>query len=180
MRAHPTSGVMEGMNARKGSLWLAVAAAMLVPSKAKARGRGDASSAAPPRDDTPERQTRRRGGERTPQTLRPIASPCGRHVAEVIGGAVYVDGRRVRTKEGNAFIVAPPTWRRDGHAVAWIERSAGEARLVVLPEVTERFQPLPWTLPAVSSDDRVFWASARQIVVGPALLAPRARASWTE
>src|SRR6187455_76569 len=98
------------MKARKRTLWLAVAAAMLVPVKAKARSRTIA--AGPPRDDTPNRQGRRRG-ERTPQILRPIASPCGRHVAEVIGGAVFVDGRRVRrAADGNAFVLAPPTWRR--------------------------------------------------------------------
>jgi len=109
------------MKTRKGSVWLAVAAAMLLPTKAKARGRAEASSH---RDDTVQKQSRRRT-ERGPQTVRPVASPDGRHVAEVIGGAVYVDGRRVRTSEGNAFVLAPPIWRRDGRAVAWIERSNG-------------------------------------------------------
>ena len=179
MREWPASGVMDGMHARKGSLWLAVAAAMLVPSKAKARGRGDAASAAPTRDDTPERQTRRRG-ERTPQTLRPIASPCGRHVAEVIGGAVYVDGKRVRTADGNVFVLAPPIWRRDGRAVAWIERSNGEARVVVIDGVGDRVAPLPLALPAVAADDRVFWAGQQRIHIGPALLAPRAVATWND
>src|SRR6185503_14240440 len=104
------------MKTRKGSLWLAVAAAMLLPSKAKARGRADTSVH---RDDSVQKQSRRRT-ERGPQTLRPVASPDGRHVAEVIGGAVYVDGKRVRTADGNVFVLAPPIWRRDGRAVAWI------------------------------------------------------------
>jgi hypothetical protein len=165
------------MKARKRTLWLAVAAAMLVPMKAKARGRTVA--AGPPHDDTPNRQGRRRG-ERTPQILRPIASPCGRHVAEVIGGAVFIDGRRVRSAQGQAFVVAPPTWRRDGRAVAWLERSAGEARLVVVPALDESREAMPWSLPAVSTDDRVFWAGPRRVVVGPEVLSPRAIASWPE
>jgi len=164
------------MKTRKGSVWLAVAAAMLLPPKAKARGRAEASSH---RDDTVQKQSRRRT-ERGPQTVRPVASPDGRHVAEVIGGAVYVDGRRVRTSEGNAFVLAPPIWRRDGRAVAWIERSNGQARVVVIDGVDNRVAPLPLTLPAVASDDRVFWAGQQRIHIGPALLAPRAVATWNE
>src|SRR5262252_6901679 len=166
------------MKARKRTLWLAVAAAMLVPVKAKARGR-TSLGAGPPRDDTPNRQGRRRG-DRAPQILRPIASPCGRHVAEVIGGAVYVDGRRVRTSDGNVFVLAPPIWRRDGRAVAWIERSNGEARVVVIDGVDDRAAPLPLTLPAVAADDRVFWAGPQRIHIGPALLTPRAVATWDD
>jgi len=164
------------MKTRRGSVWLAVAAAMLLPPKAKARGRAEASSH---RDDTVQKQSRRRT-ERGPQTVRPVASPDGRHVAEVIGGAVYVDGRRVRTSEGNAFVLAPPIWRRDGRAVAWIERSNGQARVVVIDGVDNRVAPLPLTLPAVASDDRVFWAGQQRIHIGPALLAPRAVATWNE
>jgi len=165
------------MTTRKGSLWLAVAAALLVPAKAKARGRADATAH---RDDPVQKQSRRRG-ERTPQTLRPVASPCGRHVAEVIGGAVYLDGRRVRTSEGSVFVLAPPIWRRDGRAVAWIERSHGEARVVVIDGVDDRgVAPLPLALPDVASDDRVFWAGPQRIHIGPALLNPRAVATWNE
>jgi hypothetical protein len=164
------------MKTRTGSIWLAVAAAMLLPAKAKARDRAEVS---PHRDDPVQKQPRRRG-ERVPQTLRPVASPDGRHVAEVIGGAVYVDGRRVRTSEGNAFVLAPPIWRRDGRAVAWIERSGGEARVVVIDGVDNRLAPLPLTLPAVASDDRVFWAGQQRIHIGPALLTPRAVATWDE
>jgi hypothetical protein len=148
---------------------------MLLPAKAKARGRAEASH----RDDTVQKQSRRRT-ERGPQAVRPVASPDGRHVAEVIGGAVYVDGRRVRASEGNAFVLAPPIWRRDGRAVAWIERSNGLARVVVIDGVDDRAAPLPLTLPAVASDDRVFWAGQQRIHIGPALLAPRAVATWND
>jgi hypothetical protein len=164
------------MNTRKGSLWLAVAAAVLLPTKAKARGRNEASAH---RDDPPQRQARRRA-DRAPQTLRPVASPCGRHVAEVIGGAVYIDGRRVRTSDGSVFVLAAPIWRRDGRAVAWLERSRGEARVVVVDGVDDRVAPLPLALPAVAADDRVFWAGPQRIVIGPALLAPRAVATWEQ
>jgi len=164
------------MKTRKGSIWLAVAAAMLLPAKARARGRAEASAH---RDDPVQKQSRRRT-ERAPQSLRPVASPDGRHVAEVIGGAVYVDGRRVRTGDGNVYVTAPPIWRRDGRAVAWIERSSGEARVVVIDGVDSRVAPLPLTLPGVAADDRVFWAGQQRIHIGPALLTPRAVATWNE
>jgi hypothetical protein len=159
---------------RKRTLWFAVAAAMLTPS-GKATAKGNSTPVAS-RDDPPQRQGRRRA-ERAPQVLRPVASPCGRHVAEVIGGGVFIDGRRVRATEGHVYVLAPPTWRRDGRAVAWLERSQGDARLVVMP-MDEAADPIPWTLPAVSTDDRVFWAGPRRVVVGPAMLAPRAVATW--
>jgi len=164
------------MKTRKGSIWLAVAAAMLLPTKAKARGRADTSVH---RDDSVQKQSRRRT-ERGPQTLRPVASPDDRHVAEVIGDTVYVDGKRVRVSDGNVYVLAPPIWRRDGRAVAWIERSNGEARVVVIDGVGDRVAPLPLALPAVAADDRVFWAGQQRIHIGPALLAPRAVATWNE
>lgn len=153
-----------------------MAAAVFLPARAKARGRADAAAH---RDDAVQKQSRRRA-ERGPQTLRPVASPCGRHVAEVIGGAVYVDGKRIRTSDGNVFVLAPPIWRGDGRAVAWIERSNGQARVVVIDGVGDRVAPLPLALPAVAADDRVFWAGPQRLVIGPALLAPRAVATWDE
>jgi hypothetical protein len=166
------------MKGRKGTLWLAVAAAMLVPARARARGTPGASAAGG--DGPPQRQGRRRSA-RPPQALSPVVSPCGRHVVEVVGGAVLIDGRRVRPPSADSvFLVAPPTWRRDGSALAWIERSRGESRLVVVPDLDAGHETLPWTLPAVSTDDRVFWAGPQRVVVGPAVLAPRAIATWTE
>jgi hypothetical protein len=164
------------MKSHKGTLWLAVAAAMLVPSKARARS---GTGASPSRDRPSQRQARRQAARR-PQALAPVASPCGRHVVEVVAGSVLIDGRRVRSSEDSVFLVAPPTWRRDGSALAWIERSRGEARLVVVPDLDAGPETLPWTLPAVSSDDRVFWAGPQRVVVGPAVLAPRAIATWTD
>lgn len=159
------------------TLWLAVAAALLTPSKARGHGRASARSAGG--DGPPQRQGRRQSARR-PQTLAPVVSPCGRHVVEVSGGAVLIDGRRVRAAGDDVFVVAPPTWRRDGSAVAWIERSGGQARLVVVPDLDAGPDSLPWTLPAVSTDDRVFWAGDRRVVVGPAVLSPRAVATWSE
>jgi hypothetical protein len=164
------------MKGHKGTLWLAVAAAMLVPSRARARGQTGATA---PRERPPQRQGRRQAA-RPPQTLAKVTSPCGRHVVEVVGGAVLIDGRRVRPSEDSVFVVAPPTWRRDGSALAWIERSRGESRLVVVPDLDAGRDTLPWTLPVVSSDDRVFWAGPQRVVVGPAVLAPRAIATWTD
>ncbi|HEX3904617.1 MAG TPA: hypothetical protein VH853_17405 [Polyangia bacterium] len=164
------------MKRHNGTLWLAVAAALLSPSKARAQAKGTARAAA---GGPPQRQGRRQVTRR-PQALAPVVSPCGRHVVEVTGGAVLIDGRRVHSADDNVFVVAPPTWRRDGSALAWIERSRGEARLVVVPDLDGAPDPLPWTLPAVSTDDRVFWAGQRRVVVGPAVLSPRAIATWSE
>lgn len=165
------------MKRYRSTLWLAVAAALLSPSKARAQTKTAARAGAG--DGPPQRQGRRQSARR-PQALAPVVSPCGRHVVEVARGAVLIDGRRVRSGEGDVFVIAPPTWRQDGSALAWIERSRGEARLVVVPDLDAGPDPLPWTLPAVSTDDRVFWAGPRRVVVGPAVLAPRAVATWSE
>ena len=163
----------------KGTLWLAVAATLLAPSRVRAHHgkamRTDDSAGAGP----PQRQGRRQGTRR-PQALPPVTSPCGRHVVEVAGGAVLIDGRRVHAAQDNVFVTAAPTWRQDGSALAWIERSGGQARLVVVPDLETGRETLPWALPAASTDDRVFWAGPRRVVVGPALLAPRAIATWSD
>ena len=165
------------MKHTKGTLWLAVAATLMVPSRSRAApGRISARAAT---EGPPQRQGRRRAA-RQPQALAPVPSPCGRHVVEVSRGVVLVDGRRVRASGDDVFVTAPPAWRSDGGALAWIERSRGEARLLVLPDLDAGPEALPWTLPAVSADDRVFWAGPREVVVGPALLAPRAIATWSE
>ena len=119
------------MKQYKGTLWLAVAAALLSPSKARAQGKATARAAS---GGPPQRQGRRQITRR-PQALAPMVSPCGRHVVEVAGGKVLIDGRRVRSADDDVFVIAPPTWRGDGSALAWIERSRGEARLVVVPDL---------------------------------------------
>jgi hypothetical protein len=109
-----------------------------------------------------------------------LRSPGGRHLVEVEGGAVYVDGRRVRAAAGRAQVVVAPTWRADGDGLAWIERDAGETRLVVLAPLSRDPEPMSWTLPRELEQERIHWAGATRIVVGPALMAPRAVASWSE
>jgi hypothetical protein len=131
-------------------------------------------------DDTVQKQSRRRT-ERGPQTVRPVASPDGRHVAEVIGGAVYVDGRRVRTSEGNAFVLAAADLaaRRTCRRLDRTQQRSGArgrastAWTTVSRRCRSRCRP-------VASDDRVFWAGQQRIHIGPALLAPRAVATWNE
>jgi hypothetical protein len=162
------------MTGPKRFLWLALATAMLAPSKGKARGRRYAALPSPPRQD----QSRRLQA-RLPQTMPPAVSPGGRHVVHVSGGAVFVDGRRVHPTSGSVYLIAAPIWRGDGRALAWLERSDGQVRLVVLPEISPAAEPLPWVLPALPRGDQLFWAGPQRIVVGPALLAPRAVASWT-
>jgi hypothetical protein len=166
------------MGATNKTLWLAVAAAMVIPNKARARTLSPKAAA---RVDSVQRQGRRHAS-RGPQTLPRVVSPCGGHVAEVIKGAVFVDGRRIHTSTGSVYLVAPPTWRRDGRALAWVERNEGSlsTQLIVIPSVGGEPEPMPWTLPSVSRDDQIFWAGPRRVVVGPALLVPRAVATWTE
>jgi hypothetical protein len=105
---------------------------------------------------------------------------CGRHTWEVSRGAVLVDGRRVDTDGAAVKILAAPSCRADGTALAWIERRGADTRLVVLPEMDRRAAPLPWPLPFAITTEQVFWASRTRVVVGPSMLAPRAVASWTE
>jgi len=166
------------MGATNKTLWLAVAAAMVIPNKARARAVSTRSAAGP---GTSQRQGRRHAA-REPQSLPRVVSPCGDHVVEVIAGAVFVDGRRIHTSTGSVYVVAPPTWRRDGRALAWVERNEGSlsAQLIVMPSVGGDAEPMPWTLPTISIDDQIFWAGPRRVVVGPALLVPRAVATWTE
>jgi hypothetical protein len=166
------------MGATNKTLWLAVAAAMVIPNKARARTFSTRSATGA---DPTQRQARRRA-PRGLQTLARVVSPCGGHTVEVIKGAVFVDGRRIHTSTGSVYLLAPPTWRRDGRALAWVERHEGSvsAELIVLPSMGGEPEPMPWTLPSVSSDDQIFWAGPRRVVVGPALLVPRAVATWTE
>src|SRR5262249_17533811 len=99
---------------------------------------------------------------------------------EVSRGAVFLDGRRVHPARGSVYLLAPPTWRADGRALAWIERGEAGTRLVVLPDVDAAAEALPWSLPVVSRADQIFSAAPARVGVGPALLTPRAVASWTE
>jgi hypothetical protein len=166
------------MDGKKRLMWLALATFMLAPDKARARVRAYTGSGPVP---PPQKQSRRRTERgRLAQSLPAQSSPCGRHVVRVSAGAVFVDGRRVHPGDGSVYVLTRPTWRRDGRALAWLERHEGETRLVVLPQVDTGATPLPWTLPTLTARDHVFWAGPNRVVVGPDLLAPRAVASWSE
>lgn len=159
-------------------LWVALATGMIVvPSRAKARVR----TATSPEPERPQaRQGRRLVPNRTAQTMAQSTSPCGRHQVRVERGLVFVDGRAVRPRDGAVYVVAAPTWRSDGGAVAWVERGAGETRLVVLPDLRPGTDALTWELPTWPSGDRVSWAGHKKVVVGPQMLQPRAVASWSD
>jgi len=164
------------MTGPKRFLWLALATAMLTPASAKAKGKGRRYAVAPPE---PRQGQARRAQARVLQDLPPSTSPGGRHVVQVSRGAVFVDGRRVHPARGDVYLLTAPQWRKDGRALAWLERCQGQVRLVVLPELGPEAEPMPWVLPALPSGDQLFWAGHNRIVVGPALLAPRAVASWS-
>jgi hypothetical protein len=153
---------------------LVLALGMVAPEKARARMRPDGDE--PPHQPPPERQGRRRL-HRTGLLQYPARrSPCGRHLVEIDGGAVFIDGRRVHPALGSVEVLSEPAWRSDGNALAWLERGAGETRLVVLPEIAG--EPLAWPLPRALGRERLHWAGPTKIVVGPAELAPLAVASW--
>jgi hypothetical protein len=153
---------------------LVLALGMVGPDKeADARVRGDGND--PPR--TPERQQRRRAAHRTGLLQYPARpSPCRRHLVEIDGGAVFIDGRRVHPRTGSVDVLSEPAWRADGLALAWLERHSGETRLVVLPDLVA--EPLAWPLPRALGRERIHWAGPTKIVVGPEELQPRAIASW--
>jgi len=157
---------------------LVLALGLLSPSRGRARAfvpqRPD-----PLRSPPPEKQSRRRS-ERAPAAFGRLRSPCGRHTVTIDGGAVFVDGRRVHPAAGTVEVLRPPTWRRDGGALAWLERGGGETRLVVLPELARSAQPLAWTLPHALGHERVYWAGPSRVVVGPEELQPHAVASWVD
>jgi hypothetical protein len=154
---------------------LVLALGMVAPNKARARARSDGSP--PPPEPPPERQPRRRVAHRTGLLqYPPRRSPCGRHLVEIDGGAVFVDGRRIHPALGSVEVLSDPAWRSDGNAVAWLERASGETRLVVLPDISG--EPLAWPLPRALGRERLHWAGTTRIVVGPEELAPLAIASW--
>jgi hypothetical protein len=161
-------------------LSLALALGLVSPSKSSARARTD-DAHEPPRTPPPEKQSRRTAARRT-GLLQFAAqrSPCGRHIVEVESGAVFVDGRRIHPSVGAVQVLHAPSWRADGDALAWLERRAGETRLVVLPELAHPADTIVWPLPKALAQDQVHWAGANKIVVGPEMLQPRAVASWSE
>jgi hypothetical protein len=154
---------------------LVLALGMIAPDKARARPRPDGTP--PPPEPPPERQPRRRAAHRTGLLqYPPRRSPCGRHLVEIDGGAVFVDGRRVHPALGSVEVLSEPAWRNDGNAVAWLERASGETRLVVLPEIAG--EPMAWPLPRALGRERLHWVGDSRIVVGPEELSPLAIASW--
>jgi hypothetical protein len=159
-------------------LSLVLALGMAVPTKARARATAPVTP--PGREPPPLKQSRRQAARTGLLMVPPSRSPCGRHLIELDGGSVFVDGQRVHPSAGAVELLGAPAWRQDGDAVAWVERASGETRLVVLPDVAARAEPLAWPLPRALRGERVHWAGLRRVVVGPAPLEPRAVASWTE
>jgi hypothetical protein len=157
-------------------LSLALALGLVAPSKSEARSRTDGSE--PLRSPPPEKQARRQIKRTGLLQFAPHRSPCGRHVVEIDGGAVFVDGKKVHPAAGSVHVLAQPSWRNDGAALAWLERRSGETRLVVLPEIGS--DTIVWPLPSSLAQDRVHWAGDNRVVVGPEALQPRAVASWSE
>jgi hypothetical protein len=159
-------------------LSLALALGLVAPSKSEARSRPEGAD--PVNSPPPTRQNRRQVKRTGLLQFAPLRSPCGRHVVEVEDGAIFVDGRKVHPASGTVHVLAAPSWRPDGDALAWLERRSGETRLVVLPEIARPAETIVWPLPPSLAQDRVHWAGDNRVVVGPEALQPRAVASWSE
>jgi len=161
---------------------LALALGLVAPSKSSARVRADRT--VDPLEPASEKQSRRRGPRLGPERrtglleYAPLRSPCGRHLVEVDAGAIFVDGKRIHPSTGTVQVLAAPTWRHDGKALAWLERGSGETRLVVIPEMFHPTEVIVWPLPSALGHDQAHWAGDNRIVVGPELMNPRAVASW--
>jgi len=116
-------------------------------------------------------------------SFRSSSSRCGRHVVEVAGETIRLDGAAVVSDHARAEppqIAVAPRWRRDCGAVAWVEVNGGERRLVVIPSVAAAAAPaLNWTLPPPQGSERIFWIGRARITVGATALKPRAVASWS-
>jgi hypothetical protein len=126
--------------------------------------------------------------EDTARTARAAVAPpvifrCGRHVVDVAGTTVRLDGRPLPSSDGAVEIVVAPKWRRDCGAVAWVQTGGSGRRLVVVPSVVPSSgaatESLHWTLPPADGDERIFWVGRSRITVGVAVLKPRAIASWS-
>lgn len=117
----------------------------------------------------------KKSGVRITSTLQ---SPDRRHVAEVTStGRVRLDGKGVRSGAGK--LCGKPIWRRDSHALAFLQRSSFGLQLVVLPRLNHR-QPLVWHLPPVADGlSKVFWISPRRIGIGAKELIPRLVINWS-
>jgi hypothetical protein len=110
---------------------------------------------------------------------QPVVSRCGRHVVELVGGAVRLDGKALKSRVGEIEIVVAPAWRRDCSAVAWVERQGKERRLLVVPSIGDGAESLVWALPPTLGDERIFWVGRSRVAVGVAMLRPRATATWS-
>lgn len=107
-------------------------------------------------------------------------SPCGRHALRVKAGTVFVDGIRVHRPDEHVQMVASPSWRGDGRAVAWLERTPVGMRLAVVVDIARPDAPMFWSLPAPANNEHLAWAGPHRVIVGNDILSPRAVASWTE
>ena len=73
-----------------------------------------------------------------------------------------------------------PAWSPDGHGLALVDQSAGNARLVVLVEYDDPAGDLTWNVPkdALAPGLRVFWAGDNKVVIGETALRPKFAAGW--
>lgn len=117
--------------------------------------------------------------EKLPGLPPPVVSRCGRHLVEVVRGAVRLDGVPLESRGDQVEILVVPAWRRDCGAVAWVELQGKERRLIVFPSIGAGVQSLSWALPPTAGDERIFWVGRSRIAVGVAMLQPRAMASWS-
>lgn len=104
-------------------------------------------------------------------------SPDGRHwLWRAPSGALFVDGRSLGLSGRQ---VGRPVWRRDGRALAVLQRKRHLLQLVVLADL-EGSEPLVWRVPTlVGMRPYIQWLGRQAVGLGSARLVPRVIFRWT-
>jgi hypothetical protein len=81
---------------------------------------------------------------------------------------------------GTTQIHGEVSWSPNGRGLAFIERRATSARLVVMLELSDAGGDLTWALPteATMPGLHVFWAGDSKVVIGETTLKPKFAANW--
>lgn len=105
-----------------------------------------------------------------------IVSPNGRHVVQVRGQLLYIDGRL------RAFgaPLGRPVWRRDSGALAFVRRGQRrQLELVVVPGLRGQ-ELIVWRVPPlVGRRPRLAWLGRYAVGLGKRVLMPRVVFRWT-
>ena len=120
-----------------------------------------------------------RVGPARTRSIWSVPSPDRKHRVELCtSGQLALDGQRIPL---TGTLLGRPAWRRDGRALAFLQRSgAGMQLLIVLLDV-DPLTPLVWSLPSLTTGTlrEVFWIGPQRVGIGEKMLVPRVVVSWT-